>query len=78
MEEISIEQEHIKDEKRQVQEKFEEIEEECDQLRKETKQMIQQSAKTQIRLAFMFNILKAWQAGDFAEASQLTQLLRSV
>ena len=78
MEEISKEQESIKEGQRWVREKFEAIEEECEQLRKETTEMIKQSAITQIRLALMFNILKAREEGNFAKASHLTQLLRLV
>ncbi|XVF77994.1 hypothetical protein PTKIN_Ptkin14bG0092700 [Pterospermum kingtungense] len=76
MEEISKEQESIKEGQRQVREKFEAIEGECEQLRKQTNKIIQQSANTQIRLALMFNILRAREEGDFAKATHLTQLLR--
>ncbi|KAK8691408.1 hypothetical protein V6N13_074919 [Hibiscus sabdariffa] len=78
MAEISIEQQVIKEGQRQVRTKIEDINEECEQLREETKQIIQQSANTQIRLALMFNILKAREEGDFAKTRQLTQLLRAV
>ncbi|XVE74275.1 hypothetical protein DITRI_Ditri12bG0004000 [Diplodiscus trichospermus] len=78
MEEMSKEQEGIKEGQRQVREKLESIEEECGQLRKQTKEIIQQSAITQIRLALMFSILKARQEGNFIKASQLTQLLREI
>ena len=76
MEEISEEQQKIKEGQRQVREKFEAIEWECDQLRKETNQIMQQSASTQIRLAFMFQILKARENQDFEKAAQLTNALR--
>ncbi|XVF77979.1 hypothetical protein PTKIN_Ptkin14bG0091300 [Pterospermum kingtungense] len=59
MEEISKEQESIKEGQRQVQEKFEAIEEEYEQLWKQTNEIIQQTANAQIRLALMFNILRA-------------------
>ncbi|KAK8647734.1 hypothetical protein V6N13_121461 [Hibiscus sabdariffa] len=78
MAEISVEQESIKEGQRQVRTKLEEINEQCEQLREETKQIIRQSANTQIRLAIMFNILKAREEGDSAKTFQLTQLLRSV
>ncbi|XP_017980041.1 PREDICTED: uncharacterized protein LOC108662848 [Theobroma cacao] len=78
MEEISKEQESIKEGQRQVRAKFEAIQEECERLREETNNIIQQSAMTQIRLGLMFNILKAREEGNFAKASKLTQLLRSV
>ncbi|XWS10392.1 hypothetical protein CRYUN_Cryun39dG0073800 [Craigia yunnanensis] len=54
MQEISKEQESIKEGQRQVREKFEMIEEECEQLRNGTSEMVKQSAITQIRLALMF------------------------
>ncbi|XP_021298818.1 uncharacterized protein LOC110427587 [Herrania umbratica] len=78
MEEISREQESIKEGQRQVRAKFEAIQGECERLREETNNIIQQSAMTQIRLGIMFNILKAREEGNFARASNLTQLLRSV
>ncbi|XP_007022514.2 PREDICTED: uncharacterized protein LOC18594810 [Theobroma cacao] len=78
MEEISEEQKKIKDGQRQVREKFEAIELECEQLRKETKLITQQSLSTQIRLALMFQILKARENHDFSKASQLTCVLREL
>ncbi|XVE53441.1 hypothetical protein DITRI_Ditri03aG0003300 [Diplodiscus trichospermus] len=78
MEEISEEQKEIKEGQRQVREKFEAIETECEQLRKETMLIIQQSASTQIRLALMFQILKARENHEFSKASQLTCALREL
>ncbi|XP_039055295.1 uncharacterized protein LOC120197965 isoform X1 [Hibiscus syriacus] len=78
MEKISIEQQVIKEGQRQVGTKIEEINEQCEQLRQETKQIIRQSVNTQIRLALMFNILKAREEGDFAKTCQLTRLLREI
>ncbi|KAK8647737.1 hypothetical protein V6N13_121464 [Hibiscus sabdariffa] len=78
MEEISEEQKTIKEGQRQVGEKLEAIEEECEQLRKETDAIIRQSAHTQLRLALMFQILKARQEYDFTKAAQLTLLLREI
>ncbi|XWS27591.1 hypothetical protein CRYUN_Cryun26dG0129600 [Craigia yunnanensis] len=78
MEEISLEQKKIKEGQRQVREKFEAIELECEQLRKETILITQQSVSTQIRLALMFEILKAREDHDFSKASQLTCALREL
>ncbi|XVE53430.1 hypothetical protein DITRI_Ditri03aG0002500 [Diplodiscus trichospermus] len=78
MEEISKQQQSVKEGKRQVHAKFKAIEDECKQLRQETKQIIQQSENNQIRLSLMFNILKAREQGDFAKAAQLTGLLREI
>ncbi|XVE98937.1 hypothetical protein REPUB_Repub03eG0152200 [Reevesia pubescens] len=73
---ISEEQKKIKEGQRQVREKFEVIELECDQLRKETNLIMQQSVSTQIRLAFMFQILKARENQEFDMAAKLTVALR--
>ncbi|XVE53446.1 hypothetical protein DITRI_Ditri03aG0003700 [Diplodiscus trichospermus] len=78
MEEISEEQKEIKEGQRQVREKFEAIEMECEHLRKETMLIIQQSANTQIRLALMFQILKARESHEFSKASELTCALREL
>ncbi|KAK8579361.1 hypothetical protein V6N13_142564 [Hibiscus sabdariffa] len=78
MEEISEEQQLIKQGQRDVGEKLEAIEEECEKLRKETDEIIQQSTQTQLRLALMFHILKARQDNDFTKAAQLTHLLREI
>ncbi|XP_022734402.1 uncharacterized protein LOC111287969 [Durio zibethinus] len=78
MEEISEEQKEIKEGQRQVREKFEAVEMECDQLRKETNLIMQQSLNTQIRLAFMFQILKARQNQEFDKAAMLTVALREL
>ncbi|GMJ11636.1 hypothetical protein HRI_004832800 [Hibiscus trionum] len=76
MEEISVEQGKIKEGQRQVREKFEAVEMECELLRKETNIIMQQSMSTQIRLAFMFQILKARENQDLDQAAQLTSALR--
>ncbi|OMO84855.1 hypothetical protein CCACVL1_10611, partial [Corchorus capsularis] len=78
MEDISKEQKKIKEGQRQVREKFEAIEVECEQLRKETNLIMQQSASTQIRLVFMFQILKARENQEFDKAAQLTCGLRKL
>ncbi|EOX96889.1 Uncharacterized protein TCM_006031 isoform 1 [Theobroma cacao] len=78
MEEISEEQRGIREGQRQVREKFEAIESECEQLKKETKFIIQQSARTQIKVVLMFKILKARDESDFSTAANLTQLLGQI
>ena len=72
MEEISKEQNSIKKAQSEVRGKLKAFEMECEELQEETKFMIQRSALTQVRLALMFNILKARQEGDFVK------LLRSL
>ncbi|XP_052490558.1 uncharacterized protein LOC105792783 [Gossypium raimondii] len=72
---VSKEQKSIKEGQRQVGAKLQAINYECGQLRRETNRIIQQTATTQIRLALMFNILKAREEGDFTKAHQLTALL---
>ncbi|XP_039055322.1 uncharacterized protein LOC120197991 isoform X2 [Hibiscus syriacus] len=78
IEEISEEQKEIKEKQTQLREKFEAIDLECQQLQKETKLIIQQSARTQIRLALMFQILKARENLEFDKAALLTNALREV
>ncbi|XP_021298802.1 uncharacterized protein LOC110427573 [Herrania umbratica] len=78
MEEISKDQKMIKEGQRQVREKFAAVELECEQLRKETNLIMQQSANTQIRLAFMFQILKARANEEFDKAAKLTCALREL
>ncbi|KAK8479271.1 hypothetical protein V6N11_064498 [Hibiscus sabdariffa] len=78
MEDISREQQSIKEGQSQVRAKFNAIEEEYEQLRNETNQIIQQTANTQIRLGLMFSILKAREQGDLGKAAQLTALLREM
>ncbi|XP_022732750.1 uncharacterized protein LOC111294352 [Durio zibethinus] len=78
MKEISEEQSSIKEGQRQVKETFEAIESECKNLRKETMIIMQQSAYTRLRLAFMFQILKARENEDFAKAAELTNALRKL
>ncbi|KAK8563217.1 hypothetical protein V6N13_018249 [Hibiscus sabdariffa] len=72
------EQKDIKEGQRQVKEKIEAIETECEELKKETRFIIQQSARTQVKLALMFRILKAREAGDLDTAATLTQILREI
>ena len=78
MEEISKEQIVIKEAQSEVRGKLMAIEMECEILQEETKFMIKRSAFTQLRLALMFNIIKARQEGDFVKAAQITQLLRLI
>ncbi|GMI90049.1 hypothetical protein HRI_002674200 [Hibiscus trionum] len=78
MVDIGEEQKDIKEGQRQVREKFEAIESQCDQLRKETNQIMHQSMNTQIRLALMFQILKARENQEPDKAAQLTCALRDL
>ncbi|XWS62359.1 hypothetical protein CRYUN_Cryun06bG0004000 [Craigia yunnanensis] len=78
MEEISEEQKNIREGQILVKEKFEAIESECEELKRETRLIIQQSARTQVKLALMFRILKARETGDFSTAANLTGILRLV
>ncbi|XP_039072061.1 uncharacterized protein LOC120219312 [Hibiscus syriacus] len=74
--EIIKEQQSVKQVQRQVAANLRATQEECDKLRNETDQIIRQTAHTRARLALMFNILKAREQGDLAQAAQLTQSLR--
>ncbi|XP_040940951.1 uncharacterized protein [Gossypium hirsutum] len=78
MQEISREQGKIKEGQRQVREKFEAVESECELLRKETNIIMRQSMSTQLRLAFMFQILKARENHDLDQAAKLTSALREL
>ncbi|KAL4313226.1 hypothetical protein GQ457_01G007910 [Hibiscus cannabinus] len=76
--EISEEQKEIKERQAELREKFEAIGLQCEQLQKETKLIMQQSGRTQIRLALMFQILKAREKLEFDKAALLTAALREV
>ena len=78
MQEISRDQQIIKEGQSQLREKLEAIEAECVQLRKETDLVMRQSALNKLKLCLMFNILKAREEGNFTKATQLAQLLRFV
>ncbi|XVE83403.1 hypothetical protein DITRI_Ditri16bG0086200 [Diplodiscus trichospermus] len=78
MEGISEEQKNIRKGQREVREKFEAIESECEQLKREIRIIIQQSARTRIKLAIMFQIIKASQQADLATVAKLTRLLREI
>ncbi|KAL4323869.1 hypothetical protein GQ457_11G011800 [Hibiscus cannabinus] len=76
--EINKEQNNIKEVQGQLREKLEAIDVECEQLRQETIMVTRQSVNTQIRLALMFQILKAREKHDFSQASHLTSALREL
>ncbi|XP_022749254.1 uncharacterized protein LOC111298789 isoform X2 [Durio zibethinus] len=78
MEEISQEQKNIREGHRLINKKFEAIESEGEELKRETILIIQQSARTKIKLALMFRILKAREAGEFNTAADLTEMLREI
>ncbi|KAE8731471.1 putative Phosphatidylinositol glycan [Hibiscus syriacus] len=78
IEERSEEQEEIKEKQTELREKFEAIDLECAQLQNETRLIIQQSARTQIRLALMFQILKARENQELDKAALLTNALREL
>ncbi|KAE8676970.1 Peroxisomal 2,4-dienoyl-CoA reductase isoform 1 [Hibiscus syriacus] len=78
MEEISEEQKSIREGQRQVKKNFEMVESECEELKRETRLVIQQSARTQVKLALMFRILKAREADDLSTAATLTEMLREI
>ncbi|XP_022751620.1 uncharacterized protein LOC111300249 isoform X2 [Durio zibethinus] len=78
MEETSEEQKRIKQGQIQVREKLEAVELECEQLQKEIKLIMHQSLNTQIRLAFMFQILKARKNQEFDKAAKVTVALRKL
>ena len=75
---MELKTEGFRERQRQVKEKFETIESECKNLRQETMMIMQQSACTRLRLALMFQILKARESNDFAKAAELTHALRLV
>ncbi|XVF58852.1 hypothetical protein PTKIN_Ptkin07bG0099200 [Pterospermum kingtungense] len=78
MKEIGEDQKNIREGQEQVRAKFETIVSECEVLKKETRIIIHKTARTQIKLALMFRILKASQQGDTAIAANLTGILRNV
>ncbi|KAB2092010.1 hypothetical protein ES319_A03G234300v1 [Gossypium barbadense] len=78
MEKRSEEQKDIRERQRQVKDKFTAIEAECEELKRETRFIVQQTARTQIKLGLMFRILKARETGHLDEAALLTQMLREI
>ncbi|KAK8651674.1 hypothetical protein V6N13_141262 [Hibiscus sabdariffa] len=78
VEELRKEQSNIREGQWQVRQKLKAIETECEALHEESKVMVQKSARTQIRLALMFNILRAREEGDLVKAARFTHLLREI
>ncbi|XP_038994297.1 uncharacterized protein LOC120118284 [Hibiscus syriacus] len=78
MEEISAEQQNIRKAQRLVREKFEGVANEYEELKRETRIIVQQTARTQIKLAIMFQIVKASEQADHATVANLTHLLREI
>ncbi|XP_039000535.1 uncharacterized protein LOC120126395 [Hibiscus syriacus] len=78
MKERDEEQRKIKEGQRQVKERSEAIEVECEELRKEALLITQQSASTQMRLALMFQILKARENLEFDKAAICSLALRGL
>ncbi|XP_038998033.1 uncharacterized protein LOC120123139 [Hibiscus syriacus] len=78
MEARSEEHKDIRQVQNQVKEKIQGIESECEELKRETRFIIQQSARTQVKIALMFRILKARENGDQDSATKLTQMLREI
>ena len=78
MEKRSEEQKDIRERQRQVKDKVTAIEAECEELKRETRFIVQQTARTQIKLGLMFRILKARETGHLDEAALLTQMLREI
>ncbi|XP_039047941.1 uncharacterized protein LOC120188612 [Hibiscus syriacus] len=68
----------LREEQRETRVKFGEMERQCDRLKEETEMMIRQTARTQMKIALMFNILKAREGGDLIEAAELTMFLREI
>ncbi|KAK8717224.1 hypothetical protein V6N13_044500 [Hibiscus sabdariffa] len=77
-ERINAEQLNIREEEGQVREKFEGVVKESEELKRETRFIIQQTARTQIKLALMFQITRAAKQADHATLATLTRLLREV
>ena len=78
MEEISQDQKCIREEQRNIGNRFGDVKIQCDQLREETELIMKQSACTQIRLSFMFDILRARKDGDIDKADTLVHFLNIV
>lgn len=67
-----------RDEQKKIRAKFVEFQRQCDGMKQETEMMIKRTARTQLKLALMFSILKARQGGDSVKAAEFTRLLRLV
>ncbi|KAL4308971.1 hypothetical protein GQ457_01G056270 [Hibiscus cannabinus] len=70
--------EWLREEQREIRGKLGEMERECERVKEETEMMVKQTARTQIKLALMFYILKAREGGNFIEAAEFTMLLREI
>ncbi|XP_039047942.1 uncharacterized protein LOC120188613 [Hibiscus syriacus] len=68
----------LREEQRKIRAKFAEMERQGDRLRAETEMLMKQTARTQIKMALMFNILKAREHGHLIEASTLARFLREL
>ncbi|KAK8995911.1 hypothetical protein V6N11_076165 [Hibiscus sabdariffa] len=75
-EKLTVDMKEIREAQRQVREKFEGVANECEELKRETRIIVQQTARTQVKLALMFQIVKASEQADHATVSTLTHLLR--
>ncbi|KAB1995209.1 hypothetical protein E1A91_D13G150000v1 [Gossypium mustelinum] len=78
MAKISMDQLRIREEQISVRQKFAIIKQQCQQLRKEINLISKQASMTQIRLAFMFQIIRARKDGNFSQAAKLTHSLRFI
>ena len=61
-----------------MRQRFVSIKQECDHLREEINIIFKQATITKIKLALMFQILRAREVGDFSKAANLTYFLRFV
>ncbi|KAK8607066.1 hypothetical protein V6N13_052815 [Hibiscus sabdariffa] len=77
-EKLTVDMKEIREAQRQVREKFEGVANECEELKRETRIIVQQTARTQVKLALMFQIVKASEQADHATVSTLTHLLREI
>ncbi|KAL4311583.1 hypothetical protein GQ457_01G056280 [Hibiscus cannabinus] len=68
----------LREEQRKLRAKFGEIERQSHRLKAETEMVMKQTATTQIKLALIFNILKAREGGDLIQAATLTRFLREL
>ncbi|EOY00712.1 PREDICTED: uncharacterized protein LOC18609619 [Theobroma cacao] len=75
---IREDQKCIREKQRELRGRFGEIERQCYQLKEATELIVKQTARTQIKLALMFKIMKARRGGDFKEAAMLTRFLRVI
>ena len=75
---IRMDQQRIREEQRNVRQRFGNIKQECDHLRKEINIIFKQATITTIKLALMFQILRAREVGNFFKTANLTHFLRFV